>query len=207
MALLALLQAYAADRLYVNNLCIKPGQTTTVTVQMLNELDYTAFQTDIRLPEGLSVVMNDGELGFSLSSRATSGHQISSLLRDDGTIRVIAYTFDVKPFAGTSGALFSFQVTAGEGFEDTSTITCCNSLFTTVDGDEVALPDVSCLVINGTLGDVNRDGTINIADINMVVNIILGANVSDQIMTLADVNCDGAVTISDINLLINMILS
>lgn len=184
-----------------------PGQTRTVTVQLLNELEYTAFQTDIRLAEGLSIAMNGDELAIDLSSRASSGHQISSLLRDDGSIRVVAYSFDVKPFSGTSGPVFTFAVTATEDFVETSAITVGNTLFTTVDGEEVSLPDEYCLVVNGSPGDVNRDGTVNIADINMLVNIILGANATPEILTLADVNGDGDVTISDINTMINMILA
>ena len=52
-------------------------------------------------------------------------------------------------------------------------------------------------------GDVNGDGTVNIADINAVINIILR---SGGYATAADVNNDGAVNIADINALIDTIL-
>ena len=51
-------------------------------------------------------------------------------------------------------------------------------------------------------GDLNGDGTVNISDLNAVINIILaGGN-----ETAADLNGDGAVNISDINNIISFIL-
>ena len=56
-------------------------------------------------------------------------------------------------------------------------------------------------------GDVNGDGEINISDINAIINIILGVEVSPEIVARADVNSDGEVNISDINQIISTILN
>ena len=53
-------------------------------------------------------------------------------------------------------------------------------------------------------GDVNGDGEVNIADVNAVINMILGGN-NDT--TAADVNGDGEINIADVNSIINIILS
>ncbi|MBQ9575558.1 MAG: leucine-rich repeat protein [Muribaculaceae bacterium] len=53
-------------------------------------------------------------------------------------------------------------------------------------------------------GDVNLDGAVDIADINAVVDIILGVNASTA---AADVNSDSEVSIADINAIIDIILS
>lgn len=53
-------------------------------------------------------------------------------------------------------------------------------------------------------GDVNGDGEVNIADINELVNIILGA--FDYTNGRSDVNNDGEVNIADVNDIINIIL-
>ncbi len=55
----------------------------------------------------------------------------------------------------------------------------------------------------GMPGDVNGDGAVNIADINAVIDMILGSTFD----AAGDVNGDGAVNIGDINVLINMILA
>ena len=53
------------------------------------------------------------------------------------------------------------------------------------------------------LGDVNRDLEINIADVNAVINMILGGNTGTP---AADVNGDGEINIADINAVIDIIL-
>lgn len=52
-------------------------------------------------------------------------------------------------------------------------------------------------------GDVNGDGEANIADVNVLVDMILTGNTASY----GDVDNDNEVTISDINALINIILS
>lgn len=55
-------------------------------------------------------------------------------------------------------------------------------------------------------GDVNGDGNVNISDINVIVNVILGATVDNETMRRADVNEDGSINISDLNAVVNIIL-
>ena len=45
------------------------------------------------------------------------------------------------------------------------------------------------------VGDVNADDDVNIADINAVINVVLGAPYDSK----CDVNNDGDINISDIN--------
>ena len=52
--------------------------------------------------------------------------------------------------------------------------------------------------------DVNRDGEVNIADINAVIGTILGEEVGEHIYP--DVNQDTEVNIADINCVITAIL-
>ena len=54
-------------------------------------------------------------------------------------------------------------------------------------------------------GDVNGDGAVNIADINIMTNVILGIY-SKADYPAADLNNNGEVEISDLNLLINIVL-
>ena len=56
---------------------------------------------------------------------------------------------------------------------------------------------------NPNVGDVNGDGEINIADINMLIDIILSSEVNPN----ADVNGDGEINVADVNKLIDMILT
>ena len=63
------------------------------------------------------------------------------------------------------------------------------------------------IAVSTLKGDVNKDGTITIADVTALVNIILGKDtegVYDH--EAADVNTDGSVTIADVTALVNIIL-
>ena len=54
-------------------------------------------------------------------------------------------------------------------------------------------------------GDVNNDGSVTIADVTTLVNIILGKN-DNYNSEVADVNEDGSITIADVTTLVNIIL-
>lgn len=56
---------------------------------------------------------------------------------------------------------------------------------------------------NITTGDTNDDGVVNIADINVLINLILTGNTSPA----GDVNGDGVINIADINAVIGLILN
>lgn len=59
-----------------------------------------------------------------------------------------------------------------------------------------------------TPGDINGDGMVDIADVNAVINVMLGKDVPIQEgnHNPADINDDGRVDISDVNMVINLML-
>ena len=60
--------------------------------------------------------------------------------------------------------------------------------------------------IENTPGDVNEDNEVNIADVNLTIDVILSGTNDPLIKQRADVNKDGEVNIADINQLIDLIL-
>ena len=60
-----------------------------------------------------------------------------------------------------------------------------------------------CLQASAALrGDLNGDNNVNVSDINIVINEILGKGGTFN----ADVNNDGTTNVSDLNIVINIIL-
>ena len=55
-------------------------------------------------------------------------------------------------------------------------------------------------------GDVNLDGEVSVADINAIIQVILGDHVTEDLRGRADVNGDGEVTVGDINSVIDLIV-
>ena len=56
-------------------------------------------------------------------------------------------------------------------------------------------------------GDLNGDCTVDVADLNICINIILELNNDPAAKALADLDGDGSIDISDVNALINIILT
>ena len=73
-------------------------------------------------------------------------------------------------------------------------------------GEEVALAGTSIYTIAfptaSILGDVNGDGEVSIADVNLAVNYVL----SNVYNARGDVNGDGEMTVADINIIVNLVL-
>ncbi len=58
-----------------------------------------------------------------------------------------------------------------------------------------------------TMGDVNGDGDVSVADVASMVNHILGAGNDKFIEDRADLNDDGEITVNDVSVLVGMILT
>lgn len=59
-------------------------------------------------------------------------------------------------------------------------------------------------------GDVNRDGSITIADVTALVNVLLGKDDAEPYAydhEAADANADGSITIADVTALVNILLA
>lgn len=63
------------------------------------------------------------------------------------------------------------------------------------------------IVMNSVLkGDVNLDGEVSVADVNAVIQVLLGDAVAADLKGRADVNKDKEVTVADVNSVIGYIL-
>ena len=212
MTLTAVVALFAAatDRFYIEDFTINPGETLTVSILLDNEAEYTAFQCDLYLPEGLSVEQEDGDYIFDLTSRKGRDHNISSQLQVDGSIRIISYSPSIKAYSGNSGPLVTYNVTASSDFEGPASILLKNILFTTVAGNEVPFADEICtvtLTATALRGDVNGDSNVNISDVTTLIDYLLSGNASGINLSGADCNQDSSVNISDVTSLIDYLLS
>ena len=53
-------------------------------------------------------------------------------------------------------------------------------------------------------GDINADGVLNVSDVTVLINVILGNEPGE--LSVCDLNADSQVNVSDVTALINMIL-
>ena len=203
------LSATAANRFYLPNFVIAAGETMQVAMILENDEPFTAFQTDLILPQGLSVVQDDGDYLLDLTGRNASDQAIISKLRPDGALRMVSFCMSVKPYSGNNGALVVINLHADDDFTGPATIGLKNSFFVNVDGVQFILPQESCsvqLLIQRIKGDANGDGNRNISDVTWLINYLLAGCTTSFHTENADVNEDGEITISDVTSLINLLL-
>lgn len=81
--------------------------------------------------------------------------------------------------------------------------------FLTVYNQELELYPVEITKVGGVeykTGDVNGDGEIDVRDINIIINIMLGADSADNYDGRANVDGEGIIDVADINALVNAML-
>ena len=82
LILLCIASVFAAtgrDRLYIENFNIQAGKTVQVPVILLNDTVYSGLQTDLYLPAGLSLDMEDNEYIIDLTSRRIAPTELENL--------------------------------------------------------------------------------------------------------------------------------
>ena len=133
----------ANDKFYISDFSIKAGETKELAIQFESDnvnssdpsmLNYVAFQFDLYLPEGLTVVQKKGKYNFTFNADRCDDHTFSSALQNDGAIRVLAASLSNSNFWETSGDFVYFSVTADANFSGNQEIALKNIMFSTTTG-------------------------------------------------------------------------
>ena len=78
--------------------------TGRIAISLDNFRDYTAFQLDVTLPEGMTIVSKE------LSSRAADSHNLWSRRQQDGSVRFLASSVTGDIFSGAQGDVLYINV-------------------------------------------------------------------------------------------------
>ena len=106
-------------------------------------------------------------------------------------------SFDVPE--GEHTFRWSYVKDGGGGSTDCDNTDCADAAWV----DDIIFPP-AYIESEGMAGDINMDEVINVLDVILIINMILG---SENENVLADMNSDGNINIQDIILVINLILS
>lgn len=211
LIVLVALTSAARDRLYIEDFNIAAGETLQVSVLLLNDTAYSGLQTDLYLPAGLSLDMEDDEYIIDLTSRKDNSHTVASRQLSDGAIRIYVSSLSAKEFKGNSGPIMTLSITAASDFEGQAIIELKNSICAESIGTRHVLDDEVCTVNPGftppQVGDVNGNGAVDISDVTALIGYLLSGDGSNIIPGNADINNNGSVDISDVTALISYLLN
>ena len=194
------LMLVASTNLWADNkLTIKPdikaGQTGKITIALDNATDYTAFQMEIKLPEGLSI---ESSGAMEIVSAVNADHQVAHNTVD-GVTKVAAYSFDGasngnEAFKAT-GDFLIITVTADADYTPAD-VQIENIIFVT-QSDLSAVTDFEVETEAGLMGDVDGDGSVTVLDGLAIIDYYLKKNPSPFNLAVADMDSDGAITVLD----------
>lgn len=94
---------------------LKAGSNQTISVALENNIEVTAFQFDIMLPNGITVnnyVNDDDETvpNIQLTSRKASSHSISCNKREDGRYTIVVLSMKNQAIKGTEGDVVAIDI-------------------------------------------------------------------------------------------------
>ena len=208
LAALISISVVARDRLYVENFQIQAGETYLLPLMLENDTVYSTFQTDLYLPAGLEVALDEGEYIVDLTGRATNNHIVSTYQQPDGAIRIFVTSQSVRPFSGNSGAIAIVEIHALPSFSGTKDVSLRGTVFVEENGHKHYFEDCTAFASDGSsqsvTGDVNGDGFVTSADVTAVYDVMLG--IDNTFESAADVNGDGFVTSADVTAIYDILL-
>lgn len=143
----------AEEKFYLPDFEILAGETKQLAIQFESERvnEYVAFQFDLYLPEGLTVVQKKGKYDFSFNTDRYDDHTFTTSVQGDGAIRVLAVSLTNSHFWEENGDFVYFSVTASEGLSGTHDIYLKNVMFSTV-GSRTDFSDATAKVTVHKLG-------------------------------------------------------
>ena len=138
--------------LSASDFSLTPSKQVNLSFAFDTNVEVSAFQADITLPEGLTPVLNeDDEYATFNWDRLTSSHTPTTKLSGN-KIRIVVYSSSSKNLKGTEGELFYVTLKATGDLAETSVITVNEIIASTSTGDrkdiaafdlKVSNPDVA----------------------------------------------------------------
>lgn len=205
---LAITECLQAKTINVSSFSLAKGESSTFAVLCdNNNSNLVSFQMDLQLPEGLELDIDNCKLGDRVTD-STQELFISDM--SGGKYRILTSSYNLTPISGHSGALIHLAVTATDDFVGGEAILynmkCASStsvLYTLADESF----DISLFVSRPStiLGDINEDGVIDMTDISLLVDYILGIKRVPSDID-CDINGDGVLDVSDVMALTDLLL-
>lgn len=94
-----------------------PGQTATISINLVNTDEVNGIQFDIVLPEGIDLVKdNNGRPKFTTTER-TSEFTVMCKDMEKGRSRLMSFSFRAELVRGTEGVVFSVPVTCDSSIQ------------------------------------------------------------------------------------------
>ncbi|MCR5362793.1 MAG: leucine-rich repeat protein [Bacteroidales bacterium] len=196
---------------FATSLKASRGAEFHLPIEMNNANEISAVQFDLYLPEGMTLSTDEyNDYVIELSDRTTTHrHSVSSRQMSDGALRVVVSSTQNATFTGNSGTLLTLSLFPQSTMEaDDYDVELKNIVLTDPQATRYAAVDMKSVITVSayTMGDVNNDAHIDVADLTGVVHFILEDADASLVFNAADMDGNGVVEVNDYAALVNVIL-
>ena len=191
----------AKAELKVDDIPLALYEDCTVPVKLHHGANdnYKALQMDIVVPDGIMLL-------DATVAAATQSHKAVFTQFDMTTYRLVIYSADDEAFDPDADVVANLLLNCYMEIPAESCVEIKNILVVDEATDEYRMSSVVANLVPATpqlMGDVNSDGSVDVADVTKVISVILG---KVETFPAADVNGDGGVDVADVTKIITVIL-
>ena len=198
------------NAIYVEKAQGAKGNSGTIVISLKNAQAATAYQFNLKLPEGVTLkTNNEGEYTCTLSSRHRGHNANINTLEDEGVYRIVVSSMQSKMIDGNDGNVLAIAVDVSDDLELGSyPIFIQDARYSLSGGTVIRMQETVGVfdVEDFLLGDVNEDGDIDVGDVVCIVNNSIGKPNEKFVEKAADVDYDGEIDIADAVKLVNFII-
>lgn len=194
--------------LYCEDFGAVQGAIVTIPIQLKNADAIQGFEFELVLPEGVSVEADEnGKLKAALTDRVSTTGLDGAQLSNGNYKFVFTST---NRLLGNEGAVVNVPIVVAEGVAIGTYDVVVKNVELVKYGTSAQIHHAdrtATLTVNAmTLGDVNGDGRISVADAISIINYALGRTPVSFVTRAADVNGDGDISLADAVAVVDIIL-
>ena len=202
-----------ANTIYIESVEAAAGQQIRLSVKMKNTVEVQGYQFDLYLPTGVTIATDED--GFALAELSTARttknktNYFDTAETADGGFRVLCGSSKGYTFSGNDGEVAIITLNIAENIAEGEHPIILKNVKVS---DKNSVPyttnylKFTLNISSYTLGDVNADGSIDVADFIAIANHILGKTPAGFVEKAADVNEDGSIDVADFIAVANIIL-
>ncbi|MBP5338653.1 MAG: dockerin type I repeat-containing protein [Prevotella sp.] len=175
-----------------------PESEQTLTIGLANtDDDITLVQFDLILPKGVALKTTTD--AYDIAGRTSWRYHTLYAKASEKRLRVLMASTSNSLLAGNEGDIINIKLVVDNDVKDNEIVSMDNILLVTPD-EKIIRPATVIMTMNKPTGDVNGDGTADVADISSILTQMANEN-PDMV---ADVNGDGNVDVADISFVLTI---
>ena len=202
-----------SNTVYMDDSELLAGTDAVLSIKMKNEVPIEGFEFDVYLPKDITVAVDeDGFPEVNLSTERTTARKTNSfdaVIREDGSIRVLAASTNGSAISGNDGEIVTVKVSIADDMIEGDYLVLLKNIALSGTDAKSYTNDmmVSTLTVNSyILGDANRDTQVNVGDFTATAHHILGNTPTQFNSKAADANQDYRIDVGDLTAIAHIIL-